>query len=242
MSNLVTNPRNSHNLTKQTEKFKVDGNPILFQQFLLKSSPKDDARKNNPKIKDEAPDKALSKLADIGHKPKKTRHENFKNQHQSASSNATEDKKSPSETVALPADLMLTKIQININYADFLLNTNSELHSKISTTQSTPMTDLITQLVNQINIQACDSENSTFLKISFNQETLPATILTLQQTSNGWKLDFNTSSVFSYRQIDQHLDFLRQRFEQRRLGAISTNLNLYSPLLKLTKENHENHP
>ena len=240
MSNIIRSVSTSPKWTKQNQKFRVEGNPSSFQQLLAKIASKNDAHKYNPKIKDEAAEKALNRFEEISLKPKKVRNVNLKMQHQSASDKQTEYKKNPSETEVMPADLILPLIQNDIKNTDFLLNSNPYLCQKNSINQFIPMTDLINQLVSQISVYACDTENSKALKLIFNQETLPATIVNIQQTPNGWKLDFTTSSAFSYRQIDQHLDYLKQRFERRRLGVISTHINLFNPLLESTKEEHEN--
>ncbi len=192
------------------------------------------AHKNNvsegiPNTKVEAVKKDLNRLSETGHKSKKVYHESLKVQNQSTNKHTIEDEKSLNEIITLNSDFVCAKMQVDFNMANFSSSFNLKLHQKANVKNAAPIIEIIDNLANQISIHSCFGENSNELKISFNQLTLPATILTLRQTSTGWKLNFNTSSAFSHRQIDQHLDYLKQRFEQRRLGTITTHLNLYSP-------------
>lgn len=88
----------------------------------------------------------------------------------------------------------------------------------------------INYLVKQIDLHAPHEASTPTLKITLNQEVLPETEVTLQHTDAGWAINFKTCSSISYLQINQHLENLKQRFRDRRIGLISVNITMQNSL------------
>lgn len=85
---------------------------------------------------------------------------------------------------------------------------------------------LLEKHVRQLLVSSPDTGQPTQVMLSFSDEALPGTQITLAQTEKGWALKSQTSSDNAYRTMQSLAPQLKERFAQRGLGQLQLDIAL----------------
>ncbi|MEO1575191.1 MAG: hypothetical protein AAFU65_09555 [Pseudomonadota bacterium] len=85
---------------------------------------------------------------------------------------------------------------------------------------------LLEKHVRQLLVSSPETGQPTQVMLSFSDEALPGTQITLAQTQDGWALKSQTSSDNAYRTMQSLAPQLKERFAQRGLGQLQLDIAL----------------